>query len=63
MTEREMAHKTEVPGSSPGWPTTDEKSRVLDDFPLCELILMIATENVKRMMENRFKSNPRLLEE
>ena len=39
------------------------KALVLDDFPLRELILMIAGENVKRMIENRFKSNPQLLEE
>lgn len=39
MTEQEMAHKTEVPGSCPGWPTSDE-----DWFQVaspCELVFVL----------------------
>ena len=39
------------------------RSLVLGDFSRRELILMLASDNVKRMMENRFKSNSQLLEE
>ncbi len=53
-------HKTEVPGSNPGWPT---KVTVPEELSLRELVIMVLGEEGRRRMENRTKSNDQLFSE
>ena len=55
--ENITTHKTEVCGSSPQWPTT---SRVLEQLPIRDLLMMLLGEEGRRKLDNRTKTNQQL---
>jgi len=50
-------YKTEVSGSSPEWPTT---SRVLEQLPIRDLLMMLLGEQGRRKLDNQTKTNKQL---